>query len=160
MPFRKLQWLFPLAVTLHNGEEAIWMPGWDFRHATQLPAQAPGAAEIRSALVVLTVAAIAVTYLSARKGPNSIWAYLLFGYIVAMLVNVFVPHVPATLVFRAYTPGVVTAVLINLPVMSLLALRAVGERWVSGKKAVAFGVGVPIGLGSIILLVLAGRSVV
>jgi hypothetical protein len=155
MSFQKLQWLFPIAVTLHNGEEAVWMPGWTAGHAGQLPMHPPGAVEIRIALIVLTVAAIAVTYLSVRKGPQSFWSYLLFGGIVAVLVNVFVPHVPATLLFRSYTPGVVTAVLINLPVMSYLASRAVREQWVSGGRAVAFGLGVPLALGGSILLLMA-----
>jgi hypothetical protein len=32
MRFRMLQWLFPLVVTLHNTEEAIWLPAWS-QHA-------------------------------------------------------------------------------------------------------------------------------
>ena len=47
-----------------------------------------------------------------------------------MLVNVFVPHLPAALWFRSYAPGVVTAVLVNLPLMSYLAVRALREQWV------------------------------
>jgi hypothetical protein len=74
MPLRRLQWFFPIAVTLHNCEEAIWMPEWVSRHAAQLPLQLPGTEEFRFALVVLTVAAFAVTYLSERKGEQSIWA--------------------------------------------------------------------------------------
>lgn len=144
MDFKQLQWLFPIAVMLHNGEEAIWMPGWDVRHAVTLPIHPPPAVEIRLALIVLTVAAFAITYLSAGRGPQSFWAYLLFGYIVAMLANVFVPHVPTAVIFRSYAPGVVTAVLINLPVMIYLAVLAVRERWVSGWKAVAFAAGVPL----------------
>ena len=154
MSFKKLQWLFPIAVTLHNGEEAVWMPGWASQHAGQLPMHPPGALLVRVALIALVIAAFAVTYLSEREGPRSVWAYLLFGGIVAMLVNVFVPHVPATLLFRSYTPGVVTAVLANLPVMSYLALRAVREQWVSGGRAAAFGVGVPVGLGGAIFLLM------
>jgi len=150
MTFKRLQWLFPLALTLHNGEEAIWMPEWDLQHAAQLPLHPPGAAKIRFALGVLTVAAFAVTYLSARKGPQSIWAYLTFGYIVAVLANVLVPHVPAAIAFRGYAPGVVTAVLINLPLMSILAIRAVRERWVTGWKAAVFGVGVPLVLAGMV----------
>ena len=137
MEFRQLQWLFPIAVTLHNSEEAIWMPSWTHEHAAQLPVNPPGAVEIRLALFMLTLAAFLLTYLSTRKGPRSLWAYLLFGYIVAMLANVFVPHLPASLWFRGYTPGLVTALLINLPIMSFLALRAVRDGWVFGTKAIA-----------------------
>jgi len=41
----------------------------------------------------------------------------------AMLGNVLLPDIPASLVFREYTPGVVTAVLINLPIMGILISR-------------------------------------
>lgn len=129
------------------------MPGWASAHASQLPVHPPEAAEIRLVLVVLAIAALAVTYVNARKGPQSLGAYLMFGYVVAMLANVFVPHVPATFLFRSYTPGVVTAVLINLPVMGYLAIRMLREGWVRGWKAAAFGVGVPLLLGAMIFWV-------
>jgi hypothetical protein len=154
MPFGRLQWLFPIAVAVHNGEEAVTMPAWAAQQAERLPLQPPSAAAIRAALLVLTFAAFAVTYLSARNGKQSLWAYLLFGGIVSMLANVFVPHVPAMLWFHSYTPGVVTAVLINLPLMSWLAVRAVREQWVSGGKAVAYGLAVPITIGGLILVFL------
>ena len=158
MNFKRLRWLFPIAVTLHNAEEAIWMPPWVSEHATLFPV--PGAARIRIALVVVTGAAFAVTCLSARKGPKSIWTYLLFGSVVAMLANVFVPHVPATLYFRSYTPGVVTAVLINLPVMSYLATQAVRERWVSAWKAALFAAAVPLALAGMIYALFIGWIIV
>jgi hypothetical protein len=159
MTFRKLQWLFPIAVTLHNAEEAIWMPRWRAPLLEDVVGSPPGPAEIRAALVVFTVAAFAVTYLSARHGPESIWAYLTFGYIVAMLANVFVPHVPASIVFRGYAPGVVTAVLINLPVMSVLVNGMLREGWVHGWKMTVFGIGVPLMLGGIIVAWLAGQVI-
>ena len=129
------------------------MPGWDARHATQLPVHPAGAAAIRSALLVLTIMAFVVTYFSERKGPQSVWAYLGFGYIVAVLVNVMVPHVPVAIVFRGYAPGVVTAVLVNLPLMSWLSWRAVKEKWVSGWRAVGYGLGVPVVAGMVIVAV-------
>lgn len=158
MDFRRLQWLFPIAVTLHNAEEAIWMPGWAANHLKNVVGRPPGATEIRAALVVLTVVAFVATCLSVRRGPESVWAYLTFGYIIAMLANVFVPHVPAAIVVRGYAPGVVTAVLINLPVMSFLAVRMVRERWVSGWKAAGFGVGVPLVLGGAIVTWVGGHT--
>jgi hypothetical protein len=154
MPFQRMQWLFPIAVTLHNSEEAFCMPRWVSGHSGQLPFH-PGAAKIRLALLLLTLAAFAVSYLSAQKGKRSVWAYLLFGYAAAVLVNVFVPHIPATLVFGEYTPGVVTAVLINLPVMSILLFKAVREQWVSGMKAIAYALLVPLAIGAAISVLFA-----
>jgi hypothetical protein len=149
--FKELQWLFPVAVALHNGEEAIWMPVWTSQHTAQLPVHPPEGTVICCALGLLTVAAFAVTYFSARQGKSSNWAYLLFGSIVTMWVNVFVPHIPATLLFHSYTPGVVTAVLINLPLMSVLAVQAMREKWVSGRKALVFAAGVPVAIGTAIV---------
>jgi hypothetical protein len=154
MQFQRLQWLFPIAVTLHNSEEAFCMPNWVSVHSSQLPFH-PGAAKIRSGLLLLTFAAFVVTYGSAQKGKRSVWAYLLFGSAAAMLGNVFIPHVPATLVFGEYTPGVVTAVLINLPVMSILLFMAVREQWVSGMKAVAYALLVPLAIGAATLALFA-----
>ena len=142
-----MQWLFPVAVTLHNGEEALFMPSWDMNHRSQIPLH-PSAAAIWLALLLLTAGAYAITALSTRRGKQSIWAYLLFGYIAAMLINVFVPHIPAAIVFRGYAPGVLTAVLINLPLMSLLLHRALHEHWVAGHKAVLSSVLVPLALAS------------
>ncbi|HSQ19544.1 MAG TPA: HXXEE domain-containing protein [Blastocatellia bacterium] len=158
MDFRRLQWVFPIAVTLHNAEETVWMPAWHVgRRLADVMGRPPGAGEIRVALFGFIVLAFAVTYLSTRRGPNSIWAYLTFGYIIAMLTNVFVPHVTAAILLRGYSPGLVTAVLINLPVMSILAIRMVREGWVRGWKAAAFGAGVPIVLGGMIVAWLAGQ---
>jgi len=153
VPFKKLQWLFPIAVTLHNSEEAMWLPAWWARHAQEIPMH-PDPAAFRFAVAVLTAAAFVFTYLSGRNGKESFWAYLTFGYIVAMLANVFIPHIPASLVWRSYTPGVVTAALINLPVMTFLTIRAVREGWVSGRKAAVFGVAVPLAIAGIIPLLL------
>jgi hypothetical protein len=72
-----------------------------------------------------------------------------------MLVNVLIPHVPATLVFGAYTPGVVTAVLINLPLMSILLFKAVREQWVSGMEAIAYALLVPLAIGTAISVLFA-----
>jgi len=49
----------------------------------------------------------------------------------------------------------VTAVMINLPLMSHLICCAVRERWVTGWKAAAFGVAVPLVIGGAILVLLS-----
>jgi len=133
-----------------QSEEAIWLPGFVAAHRTELP-WTVASGEFRFGVAVLTVAAWVVTYLSWLTGREQVWAYLEFGYVVAMLVSVFVPHVPSVLVFRRYVPGVVTAVVLNLPVLTVLATKAVREGYVSGRKALAFGIGVPVELGAVIV---------
>lgn len=60
------------------------MPSWDVRHAAELPVHPPGVFQIRLVLAILSVAAFVVTLLSGRRGAQSRWAYLTFGFIVAM----------------------------------------------------------------------------
>src|SRR5690349_3301206 len=140
MSFDNLQWLFPVVVSLHNAEEAIWLPDWCKRTG---PWRLPIAAVVfRFAACVLTVLAFVVTWLSARSGKQTVWTYLAFGYMVAMLANVLVPHVAASVALRSYIPGLATALALNLPVLSLLVVLALREGYVSGGKAAAYSAGV------------------
>jgi hypothetical protein len=61
-----------------------------------------------------------------------------------MLANVFLPHIPISIAVHGYTPGLVTAVVLNLPLLSLLLRQALRERYVSGWKAAAYWVAIPI----------------
>jgi hypothetical protein len=51
-----------------------------------------------------------------------------------MLLNVFIPHLPATLVLRRYAPGTVTGLLLNLSVTSLLLYSAFQEGYVRSSR--------------------------
>lgn len=140
MSFQYLQWLFPVVVTLHNAEEAIWLPGWPKRASRWQGHVTPGS--FRFAVVILTILAFVITWLSAGSGKQTVWTYLAFGYMVAMLANAFIPHIAATVALRGYMPGVATAVALNLPVLSLLAVLAIREGYVSGWRAAAYCAGV------------------
>jgi hypothetical protein len=140
MSFGNLQWLFPIVITLHNAEEAVWLPDWSKRVGRWHSPIAPGV--FRFAAAVLTVLAFVVTWLSAGSGKQTVWTYLAFGYMVAMLANVLIPHVAASVALRSYTPGVATAVVLNLPVLSLLVVLALREGYVSGWEAAAYSAGV------------------
>jgi hypothetical protein len=144
LDFRILEWLFPIVITLHNSEEAIWLPDWwkrtGLRHAPVAPRV------FRLAAAVLTLLAYAVTWLSVVTGQQTVWTYLAFGCIAATLLNVLVPHLAATIATRSYVPGVATAVFLNLPVLTLLVVNALREGYVSGGKALAYCAGVTAAL--------------
>jgi hypothetical protein len=140
MSFGNLQWLFPIVVTLHNAEEAIWLPGWSKRAVLWHSPVSPGS--FRFVVTVLTVLAFAFTWLSAESGKQTVWTYLAFGCMVVTLANVLIPHVALTVALRSYMPGVATGVVLNLPVLSLLVVMALKEGYVSGAKAAEYSVGV------------------
>ena len=112
---------FCLAISAHNLEEAVWLPAWSER-AGRLHARV-GAREFRFAVIVLTALAWGVAVSAYLGGRESVGAYLLAGYALAMLLNVVAPHLAATALMRSYAPGTATAVLLNLPACALL-LRA------------------------------------
>ena len=140
MSFQNLIWLFPIVITLHNTEEAIWFPAWSKRASRWHAPVAPGVFCFGAA--TLTALAFAVTGLSARSGRETIWTYLAFGYMVAMLANVLVPHIAVTVATRRYMPGVATGVALNLPVLSLLVTLALREGYVSGWRAAVYAAAV------------------
>ena len=77
------------------------------------------------------------------SGKQSVWTYLAFGYMVAMLANALIPHIAVSVATRSYMPGVATAVALNLPVLSLLVVLALRDGYVSGWKAAAYSAAVP-----------------
>ena len=74
-----------------------------------------------------------------------------------MLLNVFVPHVPATMLFRSYAPGVVTAVFVNLPITTMLLTRVFRERIVPSPAISAFVFGIPLGIAAIAVRLFVAR---
>ena len=157
LSFRNLLWLFPIVVTLHNAEEAIWLPGWSKRTVLWHSPVTPGS--FRFAVLVLTVLAFAITWLSGGSGKQTVWTYLAFGCMAATMANVLIPHIALTVALRSYMPGVATAMALNLPVLSLLMVFAIREGYVSGWKAAAYSVGVAgVLLASIQILFKTGKT--
>jgi hypothetical protein len=127
--FNTLAWLFVAAVALHNLEEAAFLPAWSARAGRWY--RPVGAREFRFAVVVLTVLAVVAALLATLQGREGVGAYILSGYALAMLLNVAVPHVLATIVMRRYMPGTATAVALNLPVTVALLRVALRDGYIS-----------------------------
>ena len=156
MDFILLVWLFALAVTVHNIEEAMQLPAWSknagkWHHPV-------GAREFRFAVIVLTLLAYTVALLATAGGKESVGAYLAAGYALAMLLNVFFPHVIATVMMRRYAPGTLTALLLNLPVTLFLLYRGFQDGYIHYEQFVWIGPLVVLGIVvSIPLLFAIGR---
>jgi len=132
MDFVLLAWLFALAITVHNLEEALLLPDWSktagkWHHPV-------GAGEFRFAVVVLTLLGYVAAWLATVNGKESVGSYLVAGYAIAMLLNVLFPHAIATVVMRRYVPGTLTALLLNLPVTLLLLHQGFQEGYIHGER--------------------------
>jgi len=127
--FENFYFLFLLAVTLHNLEEAVGVPDWLqqagcwHRPVEKIP--------FRFAVLVLTILAYVFAYLGLMGGKQSFGIYLLSGYVWIMLVNVFFPHLLAAIWLNQYVPGLGTALALNLPVCSAFLFVVLKEDYVS-----------------------------
>lgn len=154
--FQLLVWLFPIAITIHNLEEAIWLPKWTLSAGRWHPPVAPFV--FRFAVAVLTLLAYLAALLAWLGGQNSVGAYLVTGYALAMLLNVALPHLVATVATKRYVPGLATALVFNAPVTYALLQQALIEEYVAVKTVVWVGpLVVGAVLGSVPVLFAAGR---
>lgn len=128
MTWQNTNWLFAAALTLHNAEEAVWLPAWS-REKGYAQKLRVSARELRSMLLGLTV----LVYVAARfaVAGNPLGTYLMCGVALTMLLNVVFPHVLATVILRAYAPGTATAVCLNIPTAYWLLRKAVAEKRLS-----------------------------
>ena len=156
MDFNLLIWLFAIAITAHNLEEAIWLPRWSKSAGRWHHPVEPG--EFRFAVFVLTMLAYVISCMAFFGGKGSTGAYLISGYAFAMLLNVVFPHLIATVALRRYAPGIVTALFLNFPITLLLLRQAILEKYIQLSKFVWVGPLVVAGiLGSIPVLFALGR---
>jgi uncharacterized protein with HXXEE motif len=130
--FMILAWLFAAAVTVHNLEEALFLPAWSERAGRWH--RPVGANEFRFAVFVLTILAGIAALLAAVQGRESFGSYVLSGYALAMLLNVAFPHLLASMAMRRYMPGTATALALNLPITAALLHQAFGEGYISSMR--------------------------
>lgn len=151
-------WLFVAAVTLHNLEEAIWLPRWPafaLNGRFRITPFAFGVAAHAVSVLALLSGLIAV-----RSGPNSFGAYLICGFALAMVLNVVFPHLIASIWTKSYAPGTGTAVLLNLPAGTELIIKSIEEQFIDPACfAVTGPLTVVASVALLPLLLLGGRLV-
>lgn len=147
-PYATCRWLLIPVVAAHNLEEWIMVPRYGSiapalqDHLAGLPAPPPFAVLQIAWLIVTLIPALIV--LAAATADRSRFRDGLVCCVTSMyLANVFFPHLLAFAMDRAYSPGLVTAVLVVLPLAIMLLRQALRERYLSGRQlAVAVGAGV------------------
>ena len=164
MKFDALVWVFALAATIHNLEEALLLPAWSRRawrqveEAAVLPAWLRragrrrvevGAGEFRLGVLALTLVTYFIAVLAAAG--SAVAAYLVCGFALAMALNAFVPHLAASVALREYAPGTASGLLLNLPICAALLMEAAAESriawpmfaWVGPATVLAIAAAIP-----------------
>jgi hypothetical protein len=145
VPRRAVLWLIPAFLALHNAEEALAFRRYLPLISRRLPAAIArqidiGYPQLLAALALATLIPILLIAWVARRpdDPRRLWWAVLLQMVV--LLNVASHLVAAVFVMRGYSPGLATALAINLPFSIHLLRRAMRERWVSRR---ALGLAIP-----------------
>lgn len=130
LDFVDLVWLLPAAVSLHMLEEMIWLPAWSKTAGKWHKPVTPRQFALASILLLLILFAVAL--LAARSPKGSLFAYIAAGLALTFLLNIYQPHLGSMLDLKRYAPGLVTGLLFNLPLMSLIIWQAVSDGYLNG----------------------------
>jgi len=98
---------------IHNIEEALWLPA--FSKSAGKFHKPVDTFEFAFAVIILTLLSYVITLQFYASGKNSLACYLYFAFNFGMLINVFFPHLAATIVLRRYCPGLLTGILFLMP---------------------------------------------
>lgn len=140
---RRVALLIPSLLAVHNLEEALAFPHYlplvrDRVPATVQPLLA--ALTYQEMLVALAIAtlvpfAVAGWALARPSSRAALWSLVLVQAVV--LLNVAAHAFAAAGIVRGYSPGLVTAIAINLPFSLYVLRRVIRERWFSRRALVA-----------------------
>ena len=116
-------YLLPLfAVIIHNIEEALWLPQWS-KYAKKYQKEIKPY-EFHFAVLIITALALLVTCGILFFPENFLAESLYFGFFGMMILNAFFPHLILTIVLKKYAPGTITAIILNVPIISCVVIKA------------------------------------
>ncbi|HON80340.1 MAG TPA: HXXEE domain-containing protein [Spirochaetota bacterium] len=151
--------VFLLSFTLHNIEEALWLPKWSQYAKKFHPPVAKN--EFHFAVLMVTLIGYVLTFLFLATGnTNEIVKYLYLGFLLMMAFNSIFPHLIATIALRRYAPGTLTGLFLNLPIGLYIVFMLYGETLVPYKLLLGFAVITSLILGSLKPLFRMGRKLI
>jgi hypothetical protein len=143
LDFTSVLWLLPLAFALHEVEE--WnITRWEHRHFVGMPPNATDRSA-RAWIVFISVVAFAWCAVATLPGDATVAAFVFLPAIAFVLMNAF-QHVYWSLRFRQYAPGIVTSIVLLIPIGLYLANRAVQQGYVPIGYAAVWAVPIVAGL--------------
>ena len=142
-------YIMPLfAIILHNLEEALWLPEWS-KYAKKFH-QKVNPKEFHFAVLMITVFALIFSAGIILNPDNKIVKLFYFGFFGMMILNTLFPHLISTIVLKKYAPGTITGLLLNIPINSIIIIRAIKNNIISTTEVVIS----TLVIGGIILLIL------
>lgn len=130
LPFSKALLLAPLVYAIHHAEEHLLFNfrAWRLRYFAD-----NNALSTEAVLVVLMSVSMVYLLLHATiRTKVTVWVAITF--LMATQVHNAIFHLGATIVFRDFSPGLITAMVLYVPANWLIAHAALKEDWVSPRQ--------------------------
>ncbi len=108
------------AFILHNIEEAVTICSYQVKNPFQT-FQPASCKQFLVAVSLLSVAGLSAYIFAMKTRNQAIYYFISTGMAATLLLNVFLPHVLVAVYTFQYTPGIVSALILNLP-LSILVL--------------------------------------
>jgi hypothetical protein len=87
--------------------------------------------------------------------------YFFIGYVGTMIINAIIPHFAATVIMKRYAPGVITAIVLNIPLNSLIVKSVIDNKSVNIYEVIlSTGIVAAVLIASLTPLFKLGRKVI
>ncbi len=130
--------ILPFAFALHNFEEVLGMEKWtksipSFIHKPVTTRQ------FGIAVILFTILGFVVTFSKDLYQTEKYYYLMITGFSGMLLLNVFFPHLLAVIYLRKYAPGIITGLLINLP-LTITILLLIKDSKILSQEQILFSV--------------------
>jgi hypothetical protein len=127
--------LLPFAFTLHNLEEVLGMEKWS-KSVPSYIHKPVTTGQFGIATLLFSILGFAVTLTKVFYQTELYYYFVITGFAGMILINVFIPHLSATIYLKKYAPGVISGLLINLPLTTLILISLKNSRILSIEQIV------------------------
>lgn len=126
---KKILWLIPVLLAIHNLEEALTMPEWVEANLWKVREAIPlfnylqfSTPQLYLSLLLVTVVPFILAFVCLLGELSGTKLNIMLTLQAIIFWNALAPHVSGVIVLQMYNPGTITAVLINFP-FSLYLLK-------------------------------------
>lgn len=118
-----------IALSIHNFEESLSMDKY-FKNIRKYDKPIT-AGEFRFAVLVITAIFYIAVFLYLLSPPTFLIKYFYFGFLGAMVLNLF-SHIIPTIILKKYSPGLVTSIFLIVPTNSYLIIEGLQNDIIGG----------------------------
>jgi Protein of unknown function with HXXEE motif len=126
--------LFCFAITLHNMEEAVWLPKWSQQASKFHKPVTPS--EFHFAVFVITMLAYLSAFYFFYNQASELAKWFFIGFLGSMIVNAIFPHLIATILMKKYAPGLLTGLFLNIPINSFIIVQIFQKSYFTWKELI------------------------